>query len=167
MREDEEFSVRILEDDGTLMVERPGKAWSVMLYINRFGIDRVLLRPLHDWDAPFLSAREFGFKPSRIIKNGPSQKRVSGTASLDFAPKANSKKPWNVSISPLNPLGTHMSIKRKENSNRYRPLTREAKGTIFLELGITLSDKDAEHVTRSACQRHPKAIRQPTTRLDE
>lgn len=68
-REDEEFSVRILEDDGNLMCERPGKAWSVMLYINRFGIDRVFLKLLHDLDAPFLPAREFGFKPSRIRKN--------------------------------------------------------------------------------------------------
>jgi len=66
---EEEYAVRIIEDDGSLMCERPGKAWSIMLFINRFGIDRVLLRPLYDWDGPFLPAREFGFKPSRIIKN--------------------------------------------------------------------------------------------------
>jgi len=46
-----------------------------------------------------------------------------------------------------------MSIKRKENSNRYRPLSKEAKGMIFLETGITLSDKDASYVAKSAGQR--------------
>ena len=69
MREDVEYAVRIIEEDGSLMCERPGKTWSVLMFIKRFGIDRVLLRPIHDWDSPFLPAREFGFQPSRIIKN--------------------------------------------------------------------------------------------------
>lgn len=65
---EEEFAVRIIEDDGSLVCERPGKAWSIQLYVDRFGIDHVLLRPLLDRDGDFLPAREYGFKQSRIRK---------------------------------------------------------------------------------------------------